>query len=82
MKNLKIAVVTTCEEDFQRYSASQPKEVRSKLVKITFLKDIKHSEYSKAVLLIKSVNVTEFLIKKVTKISESVENLSNKLAYL
>jgi len=81
MKTPKIAVVTTCENDFERYSATQSKDVQKSLRKISCLRDVKESAYNKMVLLIESKNITNHLIHEVTKISLVVENLSDKTIY-
>ncbi len=40
MEKPKIAVLTICSKDFNRYKESQPKETHSQLVKISVLKDV------------------------------------------
>lgn len=81
MEKQTIAVLTICENDFKRYKASQPKEMRSSLLKISIMKDIQKMEYSKVVLLIESKNVTDTVIKKVIAMSSFVEDLSKEIIY-
>jgi len=81
MEKPKIAILTVCEKDFNRYKESQPKETHSQLVKISVLKDVERKEYSKAVLLSESKNVTDFVLKKVIGISLWVEDLSKNIIY-
>lgn len=75
MENRKIAVVTTCQNDFNRYKASQPKEIQRLLRKISVLKDVEESYYLKAILLFESKNVTDFVITKVKNMSALKEDL-------
>lgn len=81
MEKQNIAVLTICDNDFKRYKASQPKEIRSSLLKISVMKDIQKQEYSKMVLLAESKNVTDTVIKKVTEMSLLVEDLSKEIIY-
>ena len=81
MEKQTIAVLTICDNDFKRYKASQPKEIRSSLLKISVMKDIRKQEYSKMVLLAESKNVTDTVIKKVTEMSLLVEDLSKEIIY-
>ena len=81
MEKPKIAVLTICSKDFNRYKESQPKETHSQLVKISVLKDVERKEHSKAVLLSESKNVTDYLIKKVIDMSSWVEDLSKEIIY-
>jgi len=76
-----IAVITTCQKDFDIYFDSQPESIQLLLQKISVMKDIRHKEYSKVVLLIESKNVTDYLIKKVTESSIFVEDLSKNIFY-
>jgi len=76
-----IAAITVCQKDFDRYFESQPKSIQPLLQKISVMKDVRHKEYSKAVLLIESKNVTDYLIKKVTESSLFVEDLSKNIFY-
>jgi len=77
----KIGVITTCQKDFDRYFDLQPKSIQPLLQKISVMKDIRHKEYAKAVLLIESKNATDYLIKKVTESSLVVEDLSKNIFY-
>lgn len=61
---MKIAVVTTCDIDFKRFSDIQDFETAEKLVKIKILNDLRDKQYAKCVLLIESKNVTNTVIKK------------------
>lgn len=81
MKTPKIAVVTTCDVDYERYFATQSPEVQKQLVKVTVLRDIKEKEYAKCVLLIESDNVTDRVKKNLKAISSKVENLRDKTPY-
>jgi len=76
-----IAVVTTCERDFLRYYESQSTSVQSILHKISFLRDIKHKRYAKAVLLIESKNVPDIVINEVRESTSLVEDLSKNIFY-
>jgi hypothetical protein len=82
MKTPKIAVVTTCENDYQRYCASRPESEQKSLKKVSVLSDIKESAYNKMVLLIDSKNITNHLIQEVTKISLIIYDLSQKTIYV
>lgn len=80
-KKEKIAVVTTCQSDFEKYVRSQPKDMKHLFCKVTSLKHVDSSSYLKCVLLVESKNVTDFVINKVINISRLVENLSDKIVY-
>lgn len=81
MTNPKIAVLTTCQDDFKRYKESQPKNIRENLCKISVLRDIQEKEYNKAVLILGSKNVTDFVINRVTEMSLFVEDLKYEIIY-
>ena len=74
-----IAVVTTCDNDFERYTSLYPED---EFVKISTLKDIRQISYVKAVLLIESRNVTDHVIKTIKTLSNKVENLSKRVTYV
>ena len=74
-----IAVVTTCDKDFERYASLYPTD---EFVKISTLKDIRQISYVKAVLLIESRNVTDHVIKTIKTLSNKVENLSKRVTYV
>lgn len=80
-KGKKIAVVTTCQSDFEKYVRSQPKDMKSLFCKITTLRDVNNSSYLKCVLLQESKNVTGFVINKVKDSSDLWEDLSEKKVY-
>lgn len=75
-KPTTIAVVTTCDKDFERYTSLYPTD---EFVKISALKDIRQISYAKVVLLAKSKNVTDHVIKTIKTLSNEVENLSKRV---
>lgn len=81
MEQIKIAVLTTSNTDFEKYRNSQPKEIQETLCKITVLRDIREKQYNKAVLLVESRNITDRVINEVKEMSLFVENLTDKTFY-
>jgi len=81
MKTILIGVITTCQKDFDRYFDSQSSSTQSILHKISFLRDIKHKEYAKAVLLVESKNVPDRVINEVKEMSLITEDLSQNTFY-
>lgn len=79
MKNPIIAVVTTCKKEYKKYINTQP--IGFNFQKISVLKDIKTKDYDKVVLLKNSENITDYVIKTVTKSALEVEDLSDRFIY-
>lgn len=75
------AVITTCQNDFERYKATQRENIQPLLRKISVLKDVQETEYRKCVLLVESRNVPDAVVREVKKLSWKTDNLSNNVIY-
>jgi len=78
---MKIAVLTTCENDFNRFANLQNPKTKELLVKIQVLSDLKKENYSKSVCLIESRNVTDYVIKLTQEKSLVNLNFTHKDVY-
>lgn len=76
---MKIAVICLDNREFKCYLNSQPKTIQTSIKQIVVLSDIQEKEYFKTVLLKSSKNSTNYLINKIKNMSNTVEDLTEKV---
>lgn len=78
---MKIAVITTCQKDFDKYVRSQPEKNKKNIYKISVLRDLIEKQYDKSVILVESKNVTDKVIRDTLSRSLELHDLSKETTY-